>query len=88
MRFLLLLLIPLLLETSFQAQVLIPMATSLCFGLLTATGLVLVLVPAFYHIYGSMFLGRYREAIDAEPEVPLESEHDDPVDEPGDAVTV
>ncbi|MCO6453981.1 MAG: efflux RND transporter permease subunit [Pirellulaceae bacterium] len=42
---------PMLLETSFQAQVLVPMATSLCFGLLVATALVLVLVPSFYIVY-------------------------------------
>ncbi len=44
-------LIPLLLETSFQAQVLIPMATSLCFGLMLTTGLVLLLVPVMYLVY-------------------------------------
>ena len=44
-------LLPILLETSFQAQILIPMATSLCFGLMLATVLVLLLVPTFYLIY-------------------------------------
>lgn len=44
-------LFPILMETSFQAQILIPMATSLSFGLLLATVLVLVLVPVFYKIY-------------------------------------
>ena len=44
-------LVPILLETSFQAQVLIPMAASLAFGLLLATVLVLVLVPTMYRIY-------------------------------------
>ncbi len=39
-------LLPLLFETSRQAQFLIPMAVTLVFGLLTATILVLVLVPA------------------------------------------
>ena len=39
---------PLLLETSFQAQFLIPMATSLCFGLLVTTIMVLILVPVLY----------------------------------------
>lgn len=39
---------PLLVETSFQAQFLIPMATSLCFGLLFTTVMVLVLVPVLY----------------------------------------
>ncbi|MEN0060533.1 MAG: efflux RND transporter permease subunit [Myxococcota bacterium] len=39
---------PMLLETSVQAQFLIPMAASLGFGILFATVVVLVLVPAFY----------------------------------------
>lgn len=47
-------LLPLLLETSFQAQILIPMATSLAFGLILATGLILVLVPTFYSVYGRL----------------------------------
>ncbi|MBA63880.1 MAG: hypothetical protein CMJ76_16115, partial [Planctomycetaceae bacterium] len=41
----------LLLETSFQAQVLIPMATSLCFGLILGTVLILYLIPTFYVLY-------------------------------------
>lgn len=45
-------LLPILTERSFQAQVVIPMATSLCFGLLLSTLLVLVLVPTFYFVYG------------------------------------
>ncbi|MEM8668025.1 MAG: efflux RND transporter permease subunit [Planctomycetota bacterium] len=40
--------LPILLETSRQAQVLIPMATSLSFGLIFATALVLILAPVFY----------------------------------------
>ena len=48
-------LFPILLETSFQAQVLIPMATSLSFGLMLATVLVLVLVPTCYRIYYNWF---------------------------------
>lgn len=48
---------PLLLETSFQAQILIPMALSLAAGLLLATGLVLFLVPTFYSIYTRMTAG-------------------------------
>ena len=47
---------PLLLETSFQAQLLIPMATSLCFGLMAATVVVLYLVPVFYGLYGKLAL--------------------------------
>jgi len=44
-------LMPILAERSFQAQLLIPMATSLAFGLLLATVVVLILVPSFYRIY-------------------------------------
>ncbi len=41
-------LIPILLETNLQAQFLIPMATSLAFGILFATLITLFLVPAIY----------------------------------------
>lgn len=43
-------LFPLLLERSFQAQFIIPMAVSICFGLLAATVLTLLYVPALYLI--------------------------------------
>ena len=43
-------LLPILLERSFQAQFLIPMAISICFGLLAATLLTLLYVPALYLI--------------------------------------
>ncbi|GGA59530.1 efflux RND transporter permease subunit [Pelagibacterium lentulum] len=43
-------LVPLLFETSLQAQVLVPLVASLAFGLLAATLLVLILVPALYVI--------------------------------------
>ncbi len=46
---------PILTETSFQAQLVIPMAASLCFGLMTSTVLVLVLVPTFYLLYARIF---------------------------------
>ncbi len=39
---------PMLSETSLQARFLIPMAISLAFGVLFATGITLMLVPAFY----------------------------------------
>ena len=39
-------LLPLLFERSMQAQFLIPMAISICFGLLFATVLILVVIPA------------------------------------------
>ena len=41
---------PMLLERSLQAQILIPLVTSLIFGLFTATVLVLIVVPALYAI--------------------------------------
>ena len=44
-------LMPILLETSFQAQMLIPMATSIAFGVLFSTILVLFLVPVLYSLY-------------------------------------
>ncbi len=43
-------LLPLLAETSLQAQILIPLVTSLTFGLMATTVLVLFLVPAVYSI--------------------------------------
>jgi HAE1 family hydrophobic/amphiphilic exporter-1 len=43
-------LMPLLLETSLQAQILIPMAASLAFGLTSATLIGLFLVPSLYSI--------------------------------------
>ncbi|MBW1740362.1 MAG: efflux RND transporter permease subunit [Deltaproteobacteria bacterium] len=43
-------LMPLMLERSFQAQFLIPMAVSITFGLFLATVLTLVLVPTLYMI--------------------------------------
>jgi Cu/Ag efflux pump CusA len=41
---------PLMLERSVQAQLLIPMAISLAFGVLFATAITLILVPALYLI--------------------------------------
>ncbi len=43
-------LIPIILETSVQAQFLIPMAISLAFGVLFATGITLLLIPSLYII--------------------------------------
>jgi hydrophobic/amphiphilic exporter-1 (mainly G- bacteria), HAE1 family len=45
---------PMLMETSFQAQVLVPMAASLAFGLMASTALVLITVPTLYSIYGRL----------------------------------
>jgi len=63
-------LLPLLFETSRQAQFLIPMAVTLVFGLLIATVLVLVLVPALlgigHDITGALgkLKTRYRRKLD------------------------
>ena len=46
-------LMPLLLEKSFQAQFLVPMATSMTFGLMLTTLLVLILVPVMYSFFGT-----------------------------------
>ena len=57
-------LFPLLAETSLQAQVLIPLVTSLAFGLIASTVLVLFAVPAFYAIlddFGLTTLAEERE---------------------------
>ena len=43
-------LFPLLLESSPQAQILIPMTTSIVFGMIVSTLLVLFMVPALYTI--------------------------------------
>ncbi len=49
-------LVPLLSERSLQAQVLIPLCTSLVFGLLASTVLVLLVLPALYSILGDLNL--------------------------------
>lgn len=46
-------LLPMIFETSFQAQVLIPMAVSLCFGILFSTVLVLIMMPILYEMYAN-----------------------------------
>jgi multidrug efflux pump subunit AcrB len=45
-------LLPILFEKSQQAQVIIPMAVSIAFGLMVSTFLCLVMVPVLYQIYG------------------------------------
>jgi multidrug efflux pump subunit AcrB len=60
-------LFPLLLERSFQAQFLIPMAVSISFGLLFATVLTLLYVPALYLIVEDircLFGGRFNNSTD------------------------
>jgi len=56
---------PLLLEKSLQAQILIPLASSLAFGLLTATVAALFMVPAVYSILDDFgWLGALKEEQD------------------------
>ena len=50
-------LLPLLSEQSIQAQILIPLATSIVFGLLVSTLLVLFMVPCLYAIMGDLSRG-------------------------------
>ncbi len=47
-------LLPILAETSMQAQLVIPMAVSLAFGILFATVITLILVPCLYNILGDL----------------------------------
>ncbi len=49
-------LIPLLMEKSLQAQILIPLAASIVFGLMATTVLVLIVVPSMYTIMGDLGL--------------------------------
>ncbi|MCA9448114.1 MAG: efflux RND transporter permease subunit, partial [Candidatus Omnitrophica bacterium] len=58
-------LLPLLSERSLQAQVLIPLATSIVFGLFASTALVLVVVPSLYSIVGDF---GWTEKIEVEEE--------------------
>jgi len=55
-------LLPLLTETSLQAQVLIPLVTSIAFGLMAATVLILFLLPALYTIFDDFGLTARIEA--------------------------
>lgn len=66
---------PILKETSFQAQILIPMAASLIFGLILATGLVLFLIPTYYYLYA--------RSMGANPDQPWDRRIDSPEDKPG-----
>ena len=62
-------LLPLMFETSQQAQFLIPMAISVCFGLMFATLLILLFTPAClsYHQQAARFFRRAREKLSFPP---------------------
>ncbi len=73
-------LFPIMLETSFQAQFLIPTAISIAFGLMLATGVTLILLPCFYLILEDLktaanwlVTGRW-ETVQLNPEEYLEEE--------------
>lgn len=69
-------LVPMLLETSFQAQVLIPMAASLTFGLIVGTVLILLLVPVFYRaLAGLIHVIGFGEEYAAETSQAAETSH-------------
>jgi multidrug efflux pump subunit AcrB len=63
-------LIPILAETSFQAQYVIPTAVSLAFGIVFATIITLFLVPALYmlQVDGLVRLGQVRDLLLGRPE--------------------
>ncbi|MCB9870966.1 MAG: efflux RND transporter permease subunit [Planctomycetes bacterium] len=66
--------VPLLLETSTQAQVLIPLATSIVFGLTASTLLVLIVTPALYTILGDC--GLAGTTAEHAPSTGADAEHD------------
>ena len=55
-------LLPLMFETSQQAQVLIPLAVSIAFGILASTVLVLIVIPCTYAILADMNLLKHPNA--------------------------
>ena len=58
-------LLPLLLETSLQAKVVIPLAISVAFGLTTATAMVIFVIPAFYLVLHDVGLFHRHEELTA-----------------------
>jgi multidrug efflux pump subunit AcrB len=68
---------PILLERSFQAQLVIPMATSLVFGLMVTTVLCLLQVPVVYLIYAAVFMRDYPWDEGDPQHVPTEEEVDE-----------
>ncbi|QDT89745.1 efflux RND transporter permease subunit [Gimesia algae] len=77
---------PILKETSFQAQIIIPMAASLIFGLMLATVLVLFLIPTYYYLYARALGAKADEPwirkMDGKEEGADYNKHEDPVSGP------
>jgi multidrug efflux pump subunit AcrB len=59
-------LLPLLAERSLQAQILVPLAASIVFGLMASTVLVLIVIPALYAALGDFGLAARVEVEEAE----------------------
>ena len=81
-------LLPLLFERSLQAQVVIPLVTSLVFGLLASTVLVLLVIPALYAILDDLGLStasRDSDAMNASVALVRRDRHDfkEPAHDPG-----
>ncbi|MDQ7069600.1 MAG: efflux RND transporter permease subunit [Rhodobacterales bacterium] len=66
-------LLPILLETSLQAQILIPLVTSLAFGLLSAGVIVLFVLPAIYSILDDIGLSTLAHERKAKAKAALEN---------------
>jgi multidrug efflux pump subunit AcrB len=63
-------LVPIVLETSLQAQLVIPMATSLAFGILFATVITLFLIPSLYMVldgFGRWWLNAWKHILPTKP---------------------
>ena len=61
-------LVPIVLERSMQAQIVIPMAVSLAFGIVFATAITLVLIPCLYSIQANIhefFMGSRERRVEA-----------------------
>ena len=69
-------LVPLLLETSLQAQFLIPMAISLAFGVLFATAISLLLVPATYLLLDDVVVGSKKLLSNQKVEITVEQAYE------------
>ena len=69
-------LLPVLLETSVAAQLVIPMAVSLGFGILFATVITLVLIPCLYVILDDLNLTRLTLALDAHTSATIAETHE------------
>ena len=61
-------LVPIVLERSMQAQIVIPMAVSLAFGIVFATAITLILIPCLYSIQANIhefFMGKRERGVQA-----------------------